>query len=393
MLELAGNGSSASTTSTTPAPRCAVRRVDPGARPRRGAAEDGYQGEYVTELAGRIEGAADADPDELARRGVELMLEGVRATLERFRVHMDRFFSERSLHEAGAVERGARAARAEHVYEHEGALWLRTTDARRRQGPRAAALRRRVHLLRLRHRLPRGQARARLRPVDRHLGRRPPRLHAAHARGLGGARRRPGPARAPDHAARQPASRAGERGADVEARGRVRHPRRPDRRHRRRRRALVPALSAATTRRSTSTSSWPAAVAGEPGLLRAVRARADRLDPAQGGRRARGGGAGGRPARELRALPSRRRARWSSGCSSCPARSREAAERRAPHRITDLRAPRPRRSSRPSTATATWSARPRRAATRTCGIAICVLAQRVLAQALDLLGVEAPESM
>ena len=58
-----------------------------------------------------IDGAADADPDELAQRGIELMLEGVRASLERFRVHMDRFFSERALHERGAIEARARAAR------------------------------------------------------------------------------------------------------------------------------------------------------------------------------------------------------------------------------------------------------------------------------------------
>ena len=30
--------------------------------------EDGYQGDYVIELAERIEGAAEADPDELAAR-------------------------------------------------------------------------------------------------------------------------------------------------------------------------------------------------------------------------------------------------------------------------------------------------------------------------------------
>jgi arginyl-tRNA synthetase len=87
--------------------------------------EDGYRGEYVAELARRIDGAADADPDELARRGIELMLEGVRGSLERFRVHMDRFFSERTLHEDGAVQ--AALDRLEGLYEHEGALWLRTT--------------------------------------------------------------------------------------------------------------------------------------------------------------------------------------------------------------------------------------------------------------------------
>jgi arginyl-tRNA synthetase len=88
--------------------------------------EDGYQGEYVTELAQRIEGAAEADPDELARRGIDLMLEGVRASLARFRVHMDEFFSEQTLHEQGEVE--AAIKRLDGVYEHDGALWLRTTS-------------------------------------------------------------------------------------------------------------------------------------------------------------------------------------------------------------------------------------------------------------------------
>ncbi|HYN91955.1 MAG TPA: hypothetical protein VER75_08535, partial [Thermoleophilaceae bacterium] len=87
--------------------------------------DDGYQGEYVTELAQRIEGAADADPDELARQGIELMLEGVRASLERFRVRMDQFFSERTLHETGEVQKAI--DRLDGVYEHDGALWLRTT--------------------------------------------------------------------------------------------------------------------------------------------------------------------------------------------------------------------------------------------------------------------------
>jgi arginyl-tRNA synthetase len=86
--------------------------------------DDGYQGDYVRELAERIDGAADADPDALARQGIELMLEGVRASLDRFRVRMDEFFSERSLHEEGAIDR---ALERLDVYEHDGALWLRTT--------------------------------------------------------------------------------------------------------------------------------------------------------------------------------------------------------------------------------------------------------------------------
>ena len=38
---------------------------------------------------------------------------------------MDRFFSERTLHEGGEIE--AALERLDGVYEHEGALWLRTT--------------------------------------------------------------------------------------------------------------------------------------------------------------------------------------------------------------------------------------------------------------------------
>jgi arginyl-tRNA synthetase len=90
--------------------------------------EDGYQGEYVTELAARIDGAAELDVDELARRGVEIMVDEVRTTLERYRVTFDRFFHERELHETGAIDRAIDLLREHgHVYESDGALWLRTT--------------------------------------------------------------------------------------------------------------------------------------------------------------------------------------------------------------------------------------------------------------------------
>jgi arginyl-tRNA synthetase len=56
------------------------------------------------------------------------MVEGIRATLERFRVHMDRFTSERENHERGAVT--AALERLEdrgQVYRQDGAVWLRST--------------------------------------------------------------------------------------------------------------------------------------------------------------------------------------------------------------------------------------------------------------------------
>jgi arginyl-tRNA synthetase len=93
--------------------------------------EDGYQGEYVAELAAQIPGAADMDPDALAERGVALMLERNRATMEAYRVRFDTWFSERTLHEGepNAVERAYELLESHgHLYRSEGALWLRTTD-------------------------------------------------------------------------------------------------------------------------------------------------------------------------------------------------------------------------------------------------------------------------
>jgi arginyl-tRNA synthetase len=108
-----------------------VRRFGDSIRARARGEEpptDGYHGAYVTELAERIEGAAGAEPDELARRGVELMVEEAKATLDRFRVRLDRFTSERALHESGAIERAlGDLEEREHVYPFEGAVWLRTT--------------------------------------------------------------------------------------------------------------------------------------------------------------------------------------------------------------------------------------------------------------------------
>lgn len=98
--------------------------------------EDGYRGDYVAELADRLpEAAADgADLDEVAARAVALMMEGVRASLASLRVEMDTWSSERSLHEA----RDGQPSRVEHAFEvlerqgrtyrHDGALWLRTTE-------------------------------------------------------------------------------------------------------------------------------------------------------------------------------------------------------------------------------------------------------------------------
>ncbi|HUR50582.1 MAG TPA: arginine--tRNA ligase [Mycobacteriales bacterium] len=99
------------------------------------APEDGYGGEYVKEIAERVlEAAPDAleqpDPQEVFRsHGVTMMFEEIKQSLHDFGVDFDVYFHENSLHESGAVERALERLRAlGHVYEQDGAVWLRTTD-------------------------------------------------------------------------------------------------------------------------------------------------------------------------------------------------------------------------------------------------------------------------
>jgi arginyl-tRNA synthetase len=57
------------------------------------------------------------------------MLEDNRASLQRFRVDFDVWFSERSMHESGAVDRALDRLREQgHVFDMDGAVWLRTSD-------------------------------------------------------------------------------------------------------------------------------------------------------------------------------------------------------------------------------------------------------------------------
>lgn len=92
-------------------------------------AEDGYRGAYVDEIAERIPGAESMEPDELVRVAVAQMLERIAETLSKMRVSTDIWFSERELHKDDRFDAALEALKtAGHVYEHEDALWLRTTD-------------------------------------------------------------------------------------------------------------------------------------------------------------------------------------------------------------------------------------------------------------------------
>ena len=68
---------------------------------------------------------------ELGAKAAALIMEGIRATLQRYRVEFDTYFLEGSLHEGDPSPIDvafARLREEQHVYESEGALWLRTTE-------------------------------------------------------------------------------------------------------------------------------------------------------------------------------------------------------------------------------------------------------------------------
>jgi arginyl-tRNA synthetase len=99
--------------------------------------EDGYQGDYIRDLAQEIVGAHSEIKDlpeparlvEFRERGYQLQLSQQKKVLDTFGTHFDTWFSERSLHDAGSVEHGIEILRKQgHVFELENATWLRTTD-------------------------------------------------------------------------------------------------------------------------------------------------------------------------------------------------------------------------------------------------------------------------
>ena len=99
--------------------------------------EGGYPGAYVDDLAKTVL-AQRPDlldlPDEQAlgvarELGYQAQLADIKEVLADFGVEFDVWFSEKALHEGGAVEQAVDRLREQgHVYDLVGAVWLRTTD-------------------------------------------------------------------------------------------------------------------------------------------------------------------------------------------------------------------------------------------------------------------------
>jgi len=100
--------------------------------------EDGYAGQYISDIAARVLADYPGDLFHVPRDeqqevfrsvGVELMFGDIRSSLRDFGVQFDVYFHENELHDSGAVDRAIDRLRAlGAIYEKDGATWFRSTD-------------------------------------------------------------------------------------------------------------------------------------------------------------------------------------------------------------------------------------------------------------------------
>ena len=99
--------------------------------------EDGYQGDYINDLAKLIltqhpefKSLPEAEAIVAFREaGYALQLQEQKDVLDNFGTHFDVWFSERSLHSGDSLSKSLAKLKSQgHVFEQDGATWLRTTD-------------------------------------------------------------------------------------------------------------------------------------------------------------------------------------------------------------------------------------------------------------------------
>ncbi|AYF31920.1 MULTISPECIES: arginine--tRNA ligase [Micromonospora] len=101
------------------------------------APEDGYGGAYIAEIAAEVvrlrpdvlDLTEDAAQEVFRNEGVQLMFAEIKSSLRDFGVEFDTYFNEKDLHDGGALDAALDRLREQgHVFESEGATWLRTTE-------------------------------------------------------------------------------------------------------------------------------------------------------------------------------------------------------------------------------------------------------------------------
>jgi len=96
--------------------------------------ENGYQGDYLIDLAKvaiaeHSASFADKSREELGKYAKEKLLKKIEITLQQYGISFDVWFSEKSLHTSGAVEKTLSKLQDDgHLYEKDGALWFKSTS-------------------------------------------------------------------------------------------------------------------------------------------------------------------------------------------------------------------------------------------------------------------------
>jgi arginyl-tRNA synthetase len=97
--------------------------------------EDGYQGDYLKELATtciKTHGGAKLleQPDQFFEQyAKDMLLQKIKDTLNSYGIMFDVWFSEKTLHENGAITASlAKLAQRNATYEKDGALWFKSTE-------------------------------------------------------------------------------------------------------------------------------------------------------------------------------------------------------------------------------------------------------------------------
>ncbi|MCI5220219.1 MAG: arginine--tRNA ligase, partial [Candidatus Electrothrix sp. LOE2] len=96
--------------------------------------EDGYQGDYLYEIAqGMIDeaghGFQDADQDVFRKRAQDAIFADIDATLKRVGIAFDSYYNEHTLYEKGMIEEVVAELRTKGlVYEQDGATWFKSTE-------------------------------------------------------------------------------------------------------------------------------------------------------------------------------------------------------------------------------------------------------------------------
>lgn len=96
--------------------------------------QDGYQGEYLAEVARALireqaDAWLEADEAQFKKYAQDAIFSQINATLERLGIRFDSYYNENSLYEEGLVEQVLGDLRERDlVYEEEGAVWLRATE-------------------------------------------------------------------------------------------------------------------------------------------------------------------------------------------------------------------------------------------------------------------------